>query len=684
MKIILLSDIKSGNLNPISTCFKNNFKIVKKMALKHENTFFGYCSIVKIDSNDYNLYYRCIVENELKITSAKNLNNKNIYKMPDVSKMYTQGITCVDKLDNKLNITYPKVNIIHDESLDEEFNNAILKENCACHNLSFFYDEKEKNYKGIGGLVFNITEIVNFAHITGFDNEYFKTVPVEKIVTKSLHENPTIIQKNFFDKYRMNGLYLYESSDGFHWNLKQDTPIIGGLHDGTLAMRNSYNEFDSNICCFYWKKFNKYFLYTRSNISNGKRFIQVSTSKNLINWKHFQLIQLEPEYEFTLKENYYSYNIFEICNGEYLLAYLPCCEYTDTNISSVKNNKFKFFVSEDGFNFTNIYEKDIPGTKIYYPATGYIRNNKIINIFQLERIHIKEFMYLKKRLEKIWNVILKHKNRNFLTPIEFMLFLRGHIDETIINYITPNHYDDLIETLKNKKIITFDILMIEIYKYIMTLVKYEINELELSYLCTGDGTEKFVILKDLYDFPHNNLIINSDISTNGYIIIELLDDEFKPINKYNRHIFNKIESGTQLCKWNSNPKINSGTFHIKIYMLNSKLYYLDGLSKVKSVKLYNGIQYTVIYFDKFHFFPGKFTSICDPQIDSNIKNENAIQKITKTTEYDNIIKLRGGVKYLSETSCVQKIKLDNNQYINIPLIDGTEVIRVCNLKLVNI
>ena len=686
MEIILEKDIKSGNIKPTSSCFKENFKAFKKIDLKHENTYLGYSSIVKVNSNEYNLYYRCIAENETYITNGKNLNNKNIYKVPNVPRMYTQSVTCMDKINSNLDIIHPNINIIKDENLDEIFNNAILKENCASHNLSFFYDEnpnEKTKYKGIGGLVFNINEIKDFSNVTGFDNSYLENSPKDLITTKSLHENAVIISKSYSDKYRMNGLYLYESENGTNWKLRQDTPIIGGLHAGTLSMRNGYNEFDSNVCCLFWKKLNKYFLYTRSNISNGKRFIQVTTSKNLIKWSEFELIQLTPQYDFSLKENYYSYNMIEVCNGNYLLAYLPCCEYVDTNLSSVKNNKFEFYLSDDGINFTRIFEKNVIGSRLYYPASGCVKNNEIINLFQLERIHLKDFYALKEKLEKMWTMMTKHKGRNYLTYNEFILFLHVCASDKVSEFMTSEYCSDLLDIFKSKKTITFDDLIIEIFKYVMILAKYEINENELSYLYTHDNTEKYVILKNLYEFTNDVLFVNCNIESEGYVIVELLDEEYKPIRRYNRYIFNKLQSGTSVCKWNNYTKINSGKYHIKIYMRDAKLIYMNGLRKVNETKLYNSIQFTVIHFNDFHFFPGKYISVCDPQIDINIKKKEAVKKILINTGHDNIVKLKGEVKYSNnETKAVQTIKLDNGKLINVTLIDGTDIIRICNKGLI--
>jgi hypothetical protein len=646
----------------------------------------GYGSIVKVNINEYNLYYRCIVENNEFITSAQHLNIDTLTKTHNVTRMYTQGITCIDKLNNNLDIIHPNLNIIKDDNLDENFNNVVLKENCASHNLSFFYDENPNEkikFKGIGGLVFNINEIKNFSHVTGFDQEYFNTVPKELITTKSLHENAVIIPKSYSDKYRMNGLYLYESKDGINWKLKQDTPIIGGLHDGLLSLRNGYNEFDSNICCFYWKKFNKYFLYTRANISNGKRFIQVTTSKNLIKWKPFALININPSYEYTIKENYYAYNIFEICDGEYLLAFIPYCEYTFTTNSSVKNNVFRIAISSDGFNFNVLHDISIFGINMYYPLYGHIKNNNIINVFLFERIHFKDYLILENKLGLLWNTLTSINETTTLPYEKIKILLTNELCDFSKNVLPRYYIDYLLKIFEGNNSITYEQFITEIYKFITCITKYEIDIDEISYLYTNDDIEKFVLLKDLYQFPSNMLELNCSIESNGYIIVELLDENFNVIKHYSKQNFDKITTSCpkRLCTWLHDLKITPDKYYIKFYLLNAKLISLDGLEIIKRKICFNAIKFTVIYYDRVYADQSKYINCCDPQIDFDIKN--SIQYITKKLDYSNITKLIGCVKYFNnETKCIQSIKLSNKKIVDIVLLDCDETIRICNLELI--
>lgn len=671
MKIILKDDILVGNINPLCTCYKNNPKILKKICLKHENAFYNYGSIVKISNKEYYLYYRCISDGNKYVPdgdkiSIDNTNNINSSIISNMTKLYTQSFSCIIKIDNDLNIVYPCFDLITDENLDKDFNNAILKENCASHNLTFFNDDnpkEHKKFKGIGGLVFDIDEIKDLT-LTGFDPEYLNSVPIEKANLRSLHMNASIVLSDYADKYKINGLYLYESINGINFNLKKDTPIIGGIHDGLLPMRNGFNEFDSNICCFFWKKFNKYFLYTRINISNGKRFIQVTTSKNLIKWKNFKLISLEPSYKFTFAENYYSYNFFTVHDGEYLMAHLPCCTYTELTLPRVINNKFKLFISKDGFDFENIIDINIDSNMLYYPVTGAIKNNNIINICQIERMHIDEFMKVKRQLEPLWD---KFNSKDVCLTYEELKKFIIELPIDIKNSLTKYHINNVLYIFRNYVKISFEQLIVEIYKFINCIVNYEIDENELSYLYTNDNTEKYVTLKDLYKVP-SRIEVNCNIENNGYIIFELQNE-----------IFNE----KRLINNNCITDIIPGLYNIKIYLKNARLNYIDGIETVNIPTLYNAIQYTLIKYDDFHFNSTIHKSICDPCVDDGIIKKNAIQVIIKKLEFDNVTKLKGGIKFI-EFQLVQSIKLKTGEIKDIILNDDSYHYRICYQKLVKI
>lgn len=159
-------------------------------------------------------------------------------------------------------------------------------------------------------------------------------------------------------KSHNKGLYLFESSDGLCFDEKK--LIIKADHPGFISsLEWKSAEFDSYLSIV--KKNDLYYLYLRANIAPGMRFIQYSTSKDLINWGEFKLINMDKK----LNGNYYFANVEIVGDKFYMFA-----PYFTGKMSCIK-----IYSSNDGENFKFI--KDILNEK---PSMIRDRNKKKKNL----------------------------------------------------------------------------------------------------------------------------------------------------------------------------------------------------------------------------------------------------------------------------------------------------------------
>ena len=188
----------------------------------------------------------------------------------------------------------------------------VLNRSGASHNFTPFYGKNNKLY-AIGGVdnwkfdpaFHGIQNQKDFKRV--FENKFRRSSATEnfnyKIHRKLISNKPAMPH--------VNGLYLFESAEGKVWKEVQKEPIITVWNAGYIdAIRNfgKGSEFDGMIGCCWVPEESLYYIYLRANISPGIRYIQYSTSPDLLNWSEFQLVDIEG-YDIS-KDNYYIPSIF--------------------------------------------------------------------------------------------------------------------------------------------------------------------------------------------------------------------------------------------------------------------------------------------------------------------------------------------------------------------------------------
>ena len=246
--------------------------------------------------------------------------------------------TRVYKLDNNFNVINKKI---------------IFKEpGHISHNLSIFKSKDRKHLYAIGG--------------------------------KNRNQEPwnDHLKKN----YKI-GVYLLKSTNTYKWKIiNNNKPIIYDNYpkNGVINFEEKYPLFDGNICCFYSRILKKYILYSRANIQRGIRFVQYTTSNNLIDWTEFKLIKSNNFNE--KKNNYYTFNCIEIFDFNIFFALIP---YTN-DLDKPTEYSVRKLVSSDGINWIDkgvlFYGEPIDSTNLtrcntHVAGIFYKKNDKKLYIF---------------------------------------------------------------------------------------------------------------------------------------------------------------------------------------------------------------------------------------------------------------------------------------------------------------
>ena len=222
----------------------------------------------------------------------------------------------------------------------------ILKDSSACHNFNPF-KTRAGSFCAIGGMD-DWKKNSIWRNIETFGE--FKRI-YKSFFGEGYRENEKRFEKfKFGIEYikqleHCDGLYLFHSQNGIEWKPVQK--IIDTKHDGLISGKNwgKSTEFDTSISCVYDEVADKYFLYIRANIQKGSRFIQYTTSEDLIYWDRFKLIDLP----YDVSENYYSPTIIR-----YKGLFIGMIPYYKGNYSCIRIIK-----SYDGHSWTianDIYE----------------------------------------------------------------------------------------------------------------------------------------------------------------------------------------------------------------------------------------------------------------------------------------------------------------------------------------
>ena len=250
----------------------------------------------------------------------------------------------------------------------------VLECSSACHNFSPF-KTKDGKLMAIGGMddwkkSTYWRGIETFKEFKEKFKSYFKTEFTKG--ETNFHEFQRLIKEKR-ELQHCDGLYLFSSDNGI--SFMEQCKIIDVDHPGFLSAKKwgKSTEFDTYISCVYNEKAGKYFLYIRANVAQGSRFIQYSTSEDLIEWSEFKLIDMH----YKIGQNYYS-PVIEKYN-DYFIGVIP---YYDKNYSClrviVSQNGIKWEIKRDLFvnNAIQVESETETVIKNSIHAVGGYRNEK--------------------------------------------------------------------------------------------------------------------------------------------------------------------------------------------------------------------------------------------------------------------------------------------------------------------
>uniref|UniRef100_A0A6C0H136 Glycosyl hydrolase family 32 N-terminal domain-containing protein n=1 Tax=viral metagenome TaxID=1070528 RepID=A0A6C0H136_9ZZZZ len=422
----------------------NKFKLEKTINI---NRSLGYPFIINIENKNY-IYYR---------EDATN------YIRPD------------DEVTNRLIL--------------EDFDNIILDINYelklgkANHNFRLF-NFNNKLY-GIGGMGLFDANYKNFKDSTNdLYLNYNKDESISLIEDSSLNKNigSKILNPKVICPYYANGLHLFLFNDinnKIYIKENNELPIVSsimnGRHDGHWgycnhtdieASKGGISLFDSSTSILFNYNDNKYYLYQRANLGLGVRFIQYTTSNNLIDWSDFNLININPKIDF-FQNNYYYNNFFSIKDIDIYIGLFPHSKKNGMGYYDIDNKEYlELYYSKDCINwnyigvllefeyhnkFLILGEPIIKNNKYYFYASDH--KCRSINVYSIEKNRFSSAYTIEN--DKISKINLKLIKLNEpLIKINFKTYSNGFIkiqllnnNKEIIDNFSFNDFDIIKENL---------------------------------------------------------------------------------------------------------------------------------------------------------------------------------------------------------------------------------------------
>ena len=307
--------------------------------------------------------------------------NNSYFLFMNEGNIHFTCYTSMYELDNKFNLI--KKNVIFNEK------------GHISHNLCIFKSKNKKEFYAIGG--------------------------------KNRNQEPWNDHLiNINNKYKIGGIYLLKSFDIFNWMiLNEEKPIIYKNYpkNGVINFEEKYPLFDGNICCFYSKILNKYILYCRANIQRGIRFVQYTTSDNLIDWSEFNII--ESNNFDKKKNNYYTFNCIEINKFKIFFALVP---FTN-DFKNPTEYSIRKLISYDGINWQDIGilfngkaigSNNIIRNNTHVAGIFYIKNEKKLYIFlhhnyYSNKCSINLYKFNINKVSQLNEIFIKNINKFYIT-----------------------------------------------------------------------------------------------------------------------------------------------------------------------------------------------------------------------------------------------------------------------------
>lgn len=397
----------------------------------HEGRHNGYYTVIQdtINQSEVRMYYR----------ASKN----------DSITEVLAGQTCLAiSYDYGLSFTKPVIN----NSFGE--NNIILQGVATCHNFTpCLYNSI---YLAIGGAHIIDTQVEEL------DDQSVKDMKRIKMRPYMNDSNGTyfIYSGDVETDKKVNGLHLYKSSNGLDWELVNNKPIISGLFPGQTDRLRGFSNFDSHLAFFYHPYYQKYFLYCRANVTVNLRFIQYTTSTDLINWEPLKLINLDPmpykNLSQHMNENYYIPGINPYPDSHFFIGFTPYFCY------GKQLTGIYLLLSNDGYNFKRM-DLMISGESL----KGKLPNMHSVNGLVLSENKQEYYLYIQDgywRMNGLPNEIWRYSiQRDRFTSIwseagYFSYHMLLDNQYLKINYRTWNNGNLIIEFYQNDLLIQNNIL----------------------------------------------------------------------------------------------------------------------------------------------------------------------------------------------------------------------------------
>jgi len=430
---------------------------------------------------------------------------------------YREDLINVDVLDDQVT---KRLKILKPLNIEND-NDFKLNMGIASHNFRLF--NLNNNIYGIGGQSYGIenytSKLVNTQNQKYID---YHNNGINKFINSSDYginnlAGSQIYNPNIECPYYANGLHLFNN-----FNLDEKTfnvennglPIVSGIMNGRYdghygysdnhnidQSRNGLTVFDSQTSVLYNSEQNKYYLYQRANIGTGIRYIQYTTSDDLINWSKFNLLKVDPELNYFHYNFYYS-NFFKINDVNGFIGILPSNEKTSNDYNGLSNiQNYRLYYSNDCIEWNYI---GIIGNDEYY---------------------------------KYW-----------LTVGPPILY-----DNKYYFYIANN--DDL------------------------SLEIYSLEKNRFSYVTFNEKDTISKIEFKLMYFKEKNIKINFKTEENGYIKVQLKNENNNIIEGYSFDDFDIINENANkfeyMLSWNNNNIINNEKMYIEIIGINFNIYSIN-------------------------------------------------------------------------------------------------------------
>ena len=349
----------------------------------------GYATVIKIN-NQVRLYYRAG-----NIKGSDKMTNRQLQRQLGVF-LRDYEVLCVAISKDGINFTKPNMGMVkYDKKIKGK--NNIIRKDYFCHNFFANYDYNLKKFIGISGL-----------------------------------------------KSHNNGIFVFESKDGYNWDQKNkilnDNHLLGGWRHP--------NHFDTLSVLLYNPILKKYYCYTRHNSDTSpSRRVQVAESTDLIKFSKCKLVKMS---ELGEKKDIYIPGIFLYPGTNYFLA------HTCSHDNRTKNKINLLMISKDGMNFELVKEeitKSVKGSIL--PVYGIIEiNNKfLIYVLDNEGRNINSYLCYSFKKDRIGCLYAKEmgtfRTKNIKIKSFFINFETE--DDGSIDIEMYNKENELIERIENIK-----------------------------------------------------------------------------------------------------------------------------------------------------------------------------------------------------------------------------------------